>query len=1453
MFKKNHLLGLMLPLLGINAVLAQHEPYTVEREAVVAIPPGGRPSTDADSILQLESGDLDGDGKAELVAVTTSSQRVLTYPRTAGGWGAPVSYDIPSSGYFYTNGVATADMNGDRREDVILWTNQGYRILLSTPSGTRRWVSETTLPVYPSGGVTAGDFNRDGAMDFVVASRQIGDDANSTDGLATLRVVLGDGRGGVRRVIEIPTGSSRVVGTAVGDLNGDGILDIAAVETTQLYFGSGPLTVRYGSGSGGFREPVVLSPLLHETVTIGDFNGDGRLDVASDAGKDRNSRFLARIAIFSQGADRILRRDPTQTRWVFQNATSMEAADLDGDGRDDLLVAHDGWNSVSRYLQRNGRLDEASVFDLGEGASLAVRMPSQDALAAADFDGRGLKDIVAVQKYAGFVSLRSGLRPYAGTARLPLAPTITAIRIDPIDAVVIQFTLPPTDPAAPVLGYEVTADPGGLGIPRHEFVGGPPADGRVGALLFGLELDRPYRFAVRVRNEAGWGPRSPWSDEVVAPDVPSLQITGGRGAERQGGGSVVFRVQATAPALAGGLTFDVSTFEQTAKAGEDFVPVQLRDVHIPQGGRFVDVTVPVLDDTNREQTEVFQLFVDNVRGRTLSNSRFGVTGYIDDNDGDPVRVEVHVRSAEVLEGNGERQVIPFRVELTMPVDGVVRLDIEAREQSTLDSPARAGVDFVAAPPKRFEIPAGRTSMTFDVEVLGDTVIEGDESFEVFVSNVEGASPGITSAEGKILNDDYQSPFARLRPDRYVLTENQGLASLAPHVNDRVPATGLLVLQGDPLASGVLERFNLDSGASEYGHDDRWLVQPRLDATGEGRFVYRACDVEQRCLESTVDVVVRPIPEGPLRIDAQKDSGFVDVEVSRLRPLSAARFEATSLVPMQQAAATLPVDPTPDDPWDVAAGGSRSWFDPITSPAGPQASTWRMLVDVSAVGADDVDLYIGVDADRDGVAERSEVRCVSAMAASVESCDASIVLAPGEMARVWAMVHNAGRSVANVEVHRAVVDLDSRDQRIVASGPGHTLRGEVFPVRIAWNDPTFVEGTRRLAFLKVFADGSTPMGISPVRLKRVGATASPQVLSSGVPLDLVLNPGAASESVFIDVPAGAAGLDVRQTGTGEADLYLSRTPFGEGPIPALAPARSEAVRVSRQAGANESVSVSGIDLRPGRWYVTSVNPSLGQATLRLEANLVGSSTLPRAGSYFNAGRSGHGLFLYPAGSALVGLWYTYLEDGTPTWYYLQSPVVGASHSGVWRSPIYRSAWSGSANRLVEVGQASIVPVGRDAFQFTYTLDGVTGSEPMASLGSGCPSWRGVPLDRSSHWFDPSSAGTGYSVQMWPNYEMHVAFVYDARGMPVFLIAESNGFGGDRAVLNASLLEGFCPTCPRTTAPRRRDVGVLVRTVSAQGFQYELDSIFEGEVPGVWSAVDDVRPLGGDGTTQGCAAP
>src|SRR5690606_8702218 len=156
-----------------------------------------------------------------------------------------------------------------------------------------------------------------------------------------------------------------------------------------------------------------------------------------------------------------------------------------------------------------------------------------------------------------------------------------------------------------------------------------------------------------------------------------------------------------------------------------------------------------------------------------------------------------------------------------------------------------------------------------------------------------------------------------------------------------------------------------------------------------------------------------------------------------------------------------------------------------------------------------------------------------------------------------------------------------------------------------------------------------------------------------------------------------------------------------------------------------------------------------------------------------------------------------------------------------------------------------------FNFSYTVDGVTGGEPMAPLGRGCPRLGGLPVDASSHWFNPARAGTGYSVQMFPDYEFIAAFVYDARGEPRFLAGERQGFGGATAELALEQLSGFCPTCIRAGEPERFEVGVIGRTFGqGQLRRISLDAAFTAGVGGGWSADEEVQLLGGAGSTQGC---
>lgn len=263
-----------------------------------------------------------------------------------------------------------------------------------------------------------------------------------------------------------------------------------------------------------------------------------------------------------------------------------------------------------------------------------------------------------------------------------------------------------------------------------------------------------------------------------------------------------------------------------------------------------------------------------------------------------------------------------------------------------------------------------------------------------------------------------------------------------------------------------------------------------------------------------------------------------------------------------------------------------------------------------------------------------------------------------------------------------------------------------------------------------------------------------------------------------------------------------------------------------------------------------------AELSLRASLEGQGPRLRSGAYFNPERSGAGLFLHPAGSDWVAIWYTYLQDGSPTWYYLQAPAPAAY--GQWRSPIYRAAWNGTAATLTPVGQAALTPRSADAASFSFTLDGETGSEAIRVLGRGCPSLGGQVLDNSQHWFDPRRAGSGYSVQFMapPSvgqaYEFFAAFVYDDQGQPRFLIGEGPARDSAEALFPLQQLAGWCPLCPRPGAgPQRVEAGSLLRRIESGRLRgITLDARLGLGVSGLWLTADAVQPLDPLARMSGC---
>jgi len=113
-----------------------------------------------------------------------------------------------------------------------------------------------------------------------------------------------------------------------------------------------------------------------------------------------------------------------------------------------------------------------------------------------------------------------------------------------------------------------------------------------------------------------------------------------------------------------------------------------------------------------------------------------------------VATTLSIADAAIIEGNSGTTTANFIVSLAQPTTVPVTFDV-----ATKNSTAIAGSDYTAISLTRVTIPAGSTSKPISVPVIGDAVIEGNESFQVIVGTVAGASLSDGIATGTIRNDD----------------------------------------------------------------------------------------------------------------------------------------------------------------------------------------------------------------------------------------------------------------------------------------------------------------------------------------------------------------------------------------------------------------------------------------------------------------------------------------------------------------------------------------------------------------------------------------------------------------------------------------------------------------------------------------------------------------------------
>jgi hypothetical protein len=193
------------------------------------------------------------------------------------------------------------------------------------------------------------------------------------------------------------------------------------------------------------------------------------------------------------------------------------------------------------------------------------------------------------------------------------------------------------------------------------------------------------------------------------------------------------------------VTYDIATADGSATAGSDYTAKSLTGQSIAAGATSRIFTVSIIGDRVVELGETFKVNISNVTNAHVGDGQAVGTIINDDVAGTPT---LSIADASVSEGNSGTKTLTFTVSLSPAATSAVTYNI-----ATSNGTATSGSDYVASSLTGQSIAAGATSKTFAVTINGDTTTESNETFNVTLSGVSGATLGDGSAVGTISNDD----------------------------------------------------------------------------------------------------------------------------------------------------------------------------------------------------------------------------------------------------------------------------------------------------------------------------------------------------------------------------------------------------------------------------------------------------------------------------------------------------------------------------------------------------------------------------------------------------------------------------------------------------------------------------------------------------------------------------
>ena len=355
--------------------------------------------------------DINGDGKADLVVANETARdgnwadggvASVLLGNGDGTFQPAVSY---ASGDFNGTSVVVADVDGDGRADVVMASGcvdnyscvtGGVSVFLSNGDGTLRGAVEYDSDAWTSYSVATADVDGDGKLDLLVTS-QCNSQGSCSNG--SVSVLLGNGNGTFQPAVAYNSGGLYAFSIVSADVNGDGKLDLLVGNScADNNCTTGSVSVLLGNGDGTFQTAVSYGTagINSYSLAIGDVNGDGKQDLMVANQCDSNSCSNAVVSVLLGNGDGTF-----QTAVPYNpgglNAFSVAVADVNGDGKADLLVAsqcadNNCTNGTIGVLLGNGDGTFQTAVDYSSGGLYAF------SVAVADLNGDGKLDLIATNQ-----------------------------------------------------------------------------------------------------------------------------------------------------------------------------------------------------------------------------------------------------------------------------------------------------------------------------------------------------------------------------------------------------------------------------------------------------------------------------------------------------------------------------------------------------------------------------------------------------------------------------------------------------------------------------------------------------------------------------------------------------------------------------------------------------------------------------------------------------------------------------------------------------------------------------------------------------------------------------------------------------------------------------------------------------------------------------------------------